>query len=261
MKKILLVFICFSFFAAINAYSAEIAWVYVQHREYGEKKNLNRLSFGLVDHQLNYLTDDATVAAVKLYDSAGKEVKLSSHKFASLEEMYGAYDSKNSQFRYSTNWQFDSWFSVEILDALIPGTYRLSVKTTDGKVVERSYEFNKRIVLPIVDHRSIQIRRDLHGNMILTWQVPEDMGFLALRSKTRARASIDIYKNDQNVAYFSIILPSHMGYVYLPIDVVERINQRGDRFEFKISLETRDKNNRTYSKPFILDKELSAKKD
>jgi hypothetical protein len=78
--------------------------------------------------------------------------------------------------------------------------------------------------------------------------VPEDMGFLALQAKTRARAAIEIYKNDENVAYFSIILPSHMGYAFIPGEVAQLINEKGDRFELKISLETRDKNNRAYSK-------------
>jgi hypothetical protein len=47
-----------------------------------------------------------------------------------------------------------------------------------------------------------------------------------------------------------------MGYVFIPNDVVQLINEKGDRFELKISLETRDKNNRAYSKPYILKEEL-----
>ena len=76
MKKILLLVLCFSFVAAAKTYSAEIAWMYVQHREYGAGKSVNRLSFGLVDEQLNYLTSDASVAEVKLYNPGGQEVVL-----------------------------------------------------------------------------------------------------------------------------------------------------------------------------------------
>jgi hypothetical protein len=104
----------------------------------------------------------------------------------------------------------------------------------------------------------MRIQKDLHGNLIWTWDVPEDMGFLAQQTKTRARAAIEIYKNDENVAYFSIILPSHMGYVLIPGEVVQLINEKGDRFELKISLETRDKNNRAYSKPYIFNEELKV---
>jgi hypothetical protein len=52
-----------------------------------------------------------------------------------------------------------------------------------------------------------------------------------------------------------------MGFVFIPHDIVQKLNQKGDRFEFEIKLETRDKNNRTYSKPFIVKGMLPAEKD
>ena len=54
------------------------------------------------------------------------------------------------------------------------------------------------------------------------------------------------------VLCISFILPVHMGYVFIPQDVVQSMNQKGNQFEMKISLETKDKNNRTYSKPLIV---------
>jgi hypothetical protein len=258
MKKIIVTVILISILAVSNVYSAEIAWMYIQHRVYGEGKSLNRLGFGLIDDELQYLTSDSAVSEVKLYNSQGKEVKIAPHRFGTVNEIYGYYDSKNSQWRYSKKWQFDSWFSVEILEELIPGKYRLFVKTADGKTTELLSVFNRRINIPFVEKSSMQVQRDVHGNLIWTWDVPENMGILALQTKTQARAAIDIFKNDQNVAYFSIILPSHMGYVFIPNDVVQLINEKGDRFELKISLETRDKNNRAYSKPYILKEELSV---
>jgi hypothetical protein len=258
MKRILLFAVCFSLLSAINAYSVEIAWMYVQHRAYDEGTSVNRLGFGLIDDQLNYLTTDSAVNEVKLYNSQGKEVKLAPHRFGRVSEIYGSYDAKNSQWRYNKKWQLDSWFSVDILEELVPGRYRLQVKTSDGKTTERASDFNRRIDLPFVDEKSMRLQQDSHGNLIWTWKVPEEMGFLALQTKTRARAAIDIYKNDENVAYFSTILPSHMGYLLLENEVVRLINEKGDRFELKISLETRDKNNRTYSKPHIFNEELKV---
>jgi hypothetical protein len=256
MKKILFAAVCFSILTAISAHSAEIAWMYVQHRAYGEGTSVNRLAFGLIDDQLNYLTSESEVNEVKLYNSQGKEMKLTPLQFGTVSEIYGSYDPKNSQWRFSKSWQFDSWFSLDILEELIPGRYRLQVKTLDGKTAERAYTFNRRIDLPFVDEKSMRLRQDSHGNLIWTWKVPEEMGLLALQTKTHARAAIDIYKNGKNVAYFSIILPSHMGYLFLENEVVKFINEKGDRFELKISLETRDKNNRTYSKPHIFKEEL-----
>jgi len=116
--------------------------------------------------------------------------------------------------------------------------------------------FNRRIALPIIDSDSFQIQPDPNGNLIWTWEIPMELGQLSLNHKTRARASIDIYKNDKVAGYFSIILPAHLAYVYIPVDVAQTINQKGNRFELKVQLETRDKNNRTYSNPLIINKIL-----
>jgi hypothetical protein len=73
----------------------------------------------------------------------------------------------------------------------------------------------------------------------------------------RARASVDIYNDNEYAGYFSIIIPVHLGFVFIPRDVVQKIYQKGNRFEVMISLETRDKNNRTYSKPLEVTQILS----
>jgi hypothetical protein len=255
MKKQALVLIIFaiSLLTIGNAVAAEIAWMHVQHREYGEGKSVNRLSFGIVDDEIQYIAGDSNIGNVSLSDPRGKSVKLSPFRFGAVFELYGAYDSRNSQWLYNNGWQHDSWFSVDILTKLIPGLYRLKVTTTDGKVAERAFPFNKRVALPVVNSESIQLQPDSDGNLVWTWQIPVELGRLSYAQKTRARASIDIYKNKINVAYFSIILPVHMGFVFIPNNLVQQINQKGDHFVLKISLETRDKNNRTYSKPIFLD--------
>jgi len=142
------------------------------------------------------------------------------------------------------------------MESLNPGIYWLKVTTTDGKVAERTFAFNRRIGLPIIDSNSIQLQPDLNGNLIWTWKIPMELGQLALNHKTRARASIDIYKNEKNVGYFSIMLPVHLAFIFIPADVAQTINQKGDRFELKVQIETKDKNNRTYSKPHIINKML-----
>ncbi len=231
MKEIIFIVLCISFYATGNALSAEISWMQVQHREYGNGNALIRLGFGLIDDRGNYLTDNRNVKEVKLYDPDKKELKLAPLNFNSVEEIFGTYDSKNSQWLYSKVWQFDSWFNTEIMESLNPGIYWLKVTTTDGKVAERTFAFNRRIGLPIIDSNSIQLQADPNGNLIWTWKVPMDLGQLALNHKTRARASIDIYKNEKNVGYFSIILPVHLAFIFIPVDVAQTINQKGDRFE------------------------------
>jgi hypothetical protein len=256
MNKIIFIVLCISLYVTGNALAVEISWMHVQHREYGNGKALDRLGFGLIDDRGNYLTDNRNVKEVKLYDPAKKELKLAPLNFNSVEEIFGTYDSKNSQWLYSKVWQFDSWFNAEIMGSLNPGIYWLKVTTSDGKVAERTFAFNKRIVLPIIDSDSIQLQPDLNGNLIWTWKIPDELGRLALNHKTKGRASIDIYKNEKNVGYFSIILPVHLAFIFIPVDVAQTINQKGDRFELKVQIETRDKNNRTYSKPLIINEML-----
>jgi hypothetical protein len=177
-------------------------------------------------------------------------------KFGSVEEIYGNYDAKNSQWYFDENWQYDSWFSVDIDEPLAAGLYTLSVTTADGKKAEHAYTFNQQVELPIIDSDSIKLDADSSGNLILTWRIPDQLGRLSLTHAMRARASIDIYSKNKYSGYFSIIVPVHVGFVFIPRQVVQKIKQKGNRFEVMISLETRDKNNRTYSKKLTVNQML-----
>jgi len=251
MKRLLLyISILFSIFILTgNGLAAEIAWLQVQHREYGTGKSVNRLSFGLVDEETNYVTSQAAVNSVLLKDPFGNPVTLAPLEFGSVEEIYGNYDAKNSQWYFDENWQYDSWFSSYIEAPLVAGSYVLSVTTADGKTAKRDYIFNQQVDLPIIESDSVELEPDSDGNLIWTWRIPEKLGGLSQNHPMRARASIDIYDKDQFAGYFSIILPVHLGFVFIPREVVQKINQKGNCFEAMISLETRDKNSRAYSKP------------
>ena len=259
MKKRTLIVLCILSLTAANAFAFEVAWMHVQQRHYGDGRNINRLSFGLIDDRGNYLADDDSVAKITLYGPSDKSVEVSPPKFGYLSDIIGFFDPKNSQWRYNPDWRFDSWFRLDVLEPLISGIYRLKVATVDGKTTERTYKFNRRIDLPMVDSRTVQLHWDRHGNLIWTWDIPLDLGYLSFDSRTSAKAAIDIYSKDQNVAYFSVTIPSQMGFVFIPHEIVQKLNQKGDRFEFKIKLETRDKNNRTYSNPVIVKGMLAAK--
>jgi hypothetical protein len=260
MKKYLLLAVCVFFWMAGSAAAVEIAWMQVQHREYAGGQAFNRLGFGLIDDGGDYLPDDRGIKEVHLLNPAGKDLKLSTVKFDSTDEIFGSYDAKNSRWHFAGNWQFDSWFSARILDTLEPGVYWLKITTAGGKLVERTFAFNKQVALPLIDADSFLFIPDSHGNLTWTWKVPFELGPLSLGHKLRARAAMDIFKGQKNTGYFSIILPVHMGYVFIPAPVVKAINQKGGRFELKVYLETRDKNNRTYSRPHRVDGKLPEKK-
>jgi len=235
------------FLLVSNAFAAEISWMYVQHRKYETGRNLNRLAFGLIDEKGQLPINGSDIEDVQLYAPDGSVVNLLKYRFASDEEIFGLYDAVKSQWYYSDIWQFDSWFRANFFEPLVPGQYRLKVTTVTGKVLESSFHFKKRVELPVISSNSFKIHNDSHGNVIWKWDIPDDMGRLIFNHHTEARASIDIIKNKKNVAYFFIKIPSHLGYVFIPRHITEKITSRGDQFGFKIQLETKDKNNRTYS--------------
>jgi hypothetical protein len=235
-----------------NAFAAEVSWMYVQHRRYENGRILNRLVFGLVDEKGHNLTDGSSVADVKLYAPNGAPVKLSKYKFASDEEIFGLYDAIRSQWFYTDTWQFDSWFRANFSEPLIPGIYRLKVTTIDGEITEGTCKFKAIVDLPFIFSRSFKFYPDLLGNIIWKWDIPDNLGHLVFNHQTEARASIDIYRNENNVAYFFVKIPSHMGYVFIPRNVVQKINSMGNQFGLKVQLETGDKNSRTYSNTLVI---------
>ena len=64
--------------------------------------------------------------------------------------------------------------------------------------------------------------------------------------------------NKKTVAYFFVIIPSHLGYIFIPRHIAEKITSKGDQFGFRILLETKDKNNRTYSDTFLTSQILTT---
>ena len=65
--------------------------------------------------------------------------------------------------------------------------------------------------------------------------------------------------NKENVAYFFIKIPNHIENVFIPSHVAEKILSKGDQFGFRLHLETKDKNNRTYSGTFLTGHILTMK--
>ena len=244
MKKFIAVII---FFFLSEAFAAEVSWMYVQNRKYETGRNLNRLAFGLIDEKGQVCTDSSDAANVQLFAPDGSAVSLSKYRFDCDVEIFGIYDAVKSRWHYSDSWQFDSWFRADFFEPLIPGQYRLQVTSADGQVVESSFHFKKQVELPIISSSSFKIYNDTFGNVIWKWDIPYDLGRLIFDLSTEARASIDIIKDNKNVAYFFVKIPSHLGYVFIPRQIADKITSKGDHFGFQIQLETKDKNNRTYS--------------
>lgn len=249
MKKIIAVAILLFLGEAL---AADISWMYVQNRRYESGRKINRLAFGLIDEKGNYLADSSSIVDVRLFAPGGKQVKLKKFRFDSDEEIFGLYDAIKSQWFYSDTWQFDSWFRANFSEPLIPGKYRLKVSTIDGKTAERTYNFTSIVELPVISSKTFTLYPDSHGNVIWKWDVPENLGHMIFNYHTEVRASIDINKDTKHLAYFFVNIPSHMGYVYIPRHVVQKISEKGNQFGLRVQLETGDKNSRTYSNTMVI---------
>ena len=244
--------------AVNNAFALEISWMYVQNRRYENGRNINRLAFGLVDDKGHHIDNGKRVASVKLYAPYGETVKLSKLKFDSDEEIFGLYDALKSQWYYSDSWQRDNWFRANFSGRLIRGYYRLKVTARDGAAAESRFEVKQIVDLPFISSDSFRIYPDGFGNLIWKWDIPDNLGHMLFEHETEARASVDIVRDNKNAAYFFIKIPSHLGYVFIPSHIVKKIIAKGDRFGFKIQLETRDKNARTYSNTLVITNLMTA---
>jgi hypothetical protein len=250
MKKI---FIIISFIWVSSSFAMDISWMNVQHRIYESGRTRNRLSFGLIDENSQNLTSDGNIRTVKLLDPKGRLVKLSNYKFNVDEEIYGVYDSMRSQWHFRAEWQQDSWFSANFSEPLISGDYRLIVITKEDRTAKFQTNFGAVAALPVITSRSFRLHPDPYGNVIWKWDVPDTLGYMAYNLQTTIKASIDIYRNNAQVAYFFIKLPSHMGYLFIPRNIVQKLNAKGDQFGLRVQLETRDRNTRTYSDTLKID--------
>jgi hypothetical protein len=250
MKKILIIlfFIC-----AGNVWAMEISWMNVQHRMYESGRTRNRLSFGLIDKNGQNLTSDEHIKTIELLNPRSRPVKLSKYKFNRDEEIYGVYDSLRSQWHFSQEWQQDSWFSANFAEPLISGIYRLKVIGSEKNIAEFSFHFKNVVALPVITSRSFRLHPDPYGNVIWKWEIPDTLGHMAFNLETTTKASIDIYRNNKQVAYFFIKLPSHMSYLFIPRNLVQKMSTKGEQFGLRVQLETRDINTRTYSDTLIID--------
>jgi len=249
VKKFLIIFFCV--FAG-RAYATDVSWMYVQHRVYEDGRTYNRLAFGLIDENGQELTGNTNIASVELLDPRGRLVKLGECKFSRDEEIYGVYDPIRSQWHFNGEWQPDSWFSADFFEPIIPGVYQLKVGTRDGDVAEYEFPFRTAAVLPVIPSHSFKLRTDRYGNVIWRWDVPDILGHMVFDLQTVVKASIDIYKDQEQAAYFFIKLPSHMSYLFIPRNIIQKMRNRGNRFGLRIQVETRDNSTRTYSKTLFV---------
>jgi len=136
-------------------------------------------------------------------------------------------------------------YKGKILDPLIDGDYHLIATDKDGNQYESYYSFNGHVGLPIIPASSFKYRFDQDGNFIWEWSVPY---YLDPSLETSVWAMIKIYQGDDNIGSVGCKLPTHLGRLFVPYDVIDMVKAEGDLFELQIQLRTNDRNNKIYSK-------------
>ena len=93
-----------------------------------------------------------------------------------------------SQWHFVDQWQFDSWFSADFKEPLVPGVYRLQVSTVDGNVAKYEFHFKTAAVLPVITSHSFKLQADPYGNVIWKWDIPTALGQMVFNLQTVVKA-------------------------------------------------------------------------
>ena len=224
---------------------------YAQHRVYENGSEYNRLLFGLIDlYDDSYYTPDDIIQSVTFYDPKGSEVPLSNMTYHSRKSFHGIYNARDSRWIYDQEPFFESSYIAQLEIPLVPGEYRLEAIDNEGYSYESSFEFNEQIDLPIISANTFQGYFDNLGNFRCKWDIPLH---LSNDLRTSARAFIDSCMDDTCVAELSVRMPSHLGYIFVPSEIIQLLRSEGNLLKFGVQLRTNDNNNRSYSNSVDID--------
>jgi len=247
MKKVwlrLIVLVAMGLPMVAQAANYEISWQFVQHRDYADGSERNQLSFGIVDSDSGKeLSDKSLMLGVILKDPNNEAVTLTYRPDPAYEYLGGSYDGWTNEWNYEEPYTAAD-FSYTITEELIPGTYQLEVQMV-GQTINGSYEFVTQTDMPNVNSDSFMIRKDASGNMMWTWDIPQYQN--ATNQATHARANVSVYNQNSIVGSVNIVVPTNMGYLFVPADVVTGAESMGDEFRFNVLIRHTNNNNRGYS--------------
>jgi hypothetical protein len=245
MKKTLIVLFMISMvFPCLANATYHLEWFSVQNRVYENGNHQNRLMFDCKDANGNYAPTDV-LGSVVLTDPNGKIVDVKP-SFYSYVEVDGYYDTNNGQWVYSKNTPYlYSGYWSKFSDQLIVGQYHLKFTDKDGEASEKDFVINQIVDLPIIPTSSYTFHVDQNVDLIWQWQVPD---YIDPSLQTSARAWIDCYdENDKLIAEVLVRIPTQMGFLFVPRNVVEQLVLIGKKFGFGTQIRTNDNNNRSYS--------------
>jgi hypothetical protein len=227
-----------------------IRYVSIQHRNYQDGREFNKLSFPLADDSGGMISSPVA-DSVTLYDPNGQVVHLTDIGFDTSELLNGTYDGTTGQFSYSSNWAIQATNNYSFDGDMIQGIYHLVVTVPGYPTFENFYSYNGQFEMPIVLSESFDASFNSNGDLIWTWTPPLDLN---PSLSTSIRAMVQSKTNDVfTKRLIHVKLPSHMGYLYVPQNIVNFFRTTGDTLHLLIGLRSNDDKNRTYSNSIPMD--------
>jgi hypothetical protein len=223
---------------------------YIQHRKYQNGREFNKLYFTMADNAGGKVGSNIAESVI-LYDPNGQVVNLIDLGFNTSELLMGNYNADTGKFGYDQNLYIDPAYNYSFDEPLIQGVYHLVVTVTGHPPFEYFHSFTEQVELPIVSAESFDAHINATGDLIWIWKPLQGID-PSLSTSIRAFVQSNIDGINTNKMIWAK-LPTHLGYLYVPQNVLSIVRTEGDELQLGIELRTTDNNNRTYSNFILLD--------
>lgn len=244
---------------------------FVQQRYYEDKTKgpngngqLVRVWLDIKDDNGAYITQNL-LTSVALYDPNGAQVDdvtLENMSFDSpYTEVDGNYDGSSGFWYFNDPYAVSGYYTAfEKGTKLIVGTYRISI-VYDGITLEKTFDFAGKVALAYVKSSTISYHIDNKGNLIATWDIPDNLLRTFPSVGISSRAMIEVYKKVSKtkkkcVYYLGVRVPLAAGRLFVPKALVTAIKASTTKRLVYITIQARTNNNcnRSLSKPVEMTK-------
>jgi hypothetical protein len=221
---------------------------YLQNRSFEDGRSKNKLYFTLKDEHCNEIQEDVH-PVVELYDPVGTQLALSPYNGTSAWDaawlLSGWYDSNTGQFSYGDSFWIDPAYAYTFSESLVSGQYRLVVTVPGYPSFEFLIDYDGSIEIPCISADSFHVRFDGDGNLLWSWKPPQSIDPSLSTSLRAFIGTISGGSRTDKLLY--IKLPSHLGFVFVPADVITSFQGGDETLTFLIGLRRNNNFNRSYS--------------
>lgn len=222
---------------------------FIQNRVNEDGARLYRILFSCTDDNGHYPAQ-SVLGNYELTDPDNSKISpVYEFTFLSYYELDGNYDSQYSRWHVGSGVYLYSCF-ISNLSELKEGKYTLTVTDHDGQSSSATFEVKATVDLPVISSKSYSYYLDQQGNFIWEWDVPYDID---PSLSTNCRALIDGYDKNGNMSFeYYYTVPTHLGRLFVPKEVFDKILSYGTTFKLGFQLRSADNSSRTYAKYVLL---------